>query len=394
MRVLFTCRPGYGHYYPLLPLARAAAAAGHAVAVATGEPIRGMAEADGFEAFSAGPSFAAIRDAFTAEFGPLTGIAPERHRSFFFGRVFTGIELPARLPELLTIADKWQPDLIVHELSEFAGPLTAQMTGVPHATCGYGPLLEPEIADVAEAAAAEHCVAAGLAPTAARLYRSLYLDPCPPSLQVPAASAIERRIAVRPEPAGAEGAAEPGWLRSLPQQPTVYVTLGTVWNQDPAFFRIVLDSLAGRPVNVIAALGPGKDPADFGAQPPNVRICDFVPHAQLLGHCDLVVCHGGAGSVLDALSAGLPLLIAPQAADHFYNAARVVAAGAGRSMPHGDVTAASVSREIDLLLEDARYREAAAAIAAEIAAMPSATDAVATLTALTGGGTSRRGPHR
>src|ERR1700728_4721905 len=110
MRVLFTCRPGYGHYYPLMPLARAAAAA---------------------------------------------------------GRVFTGIELPARLPELLAIADKWQPDLIVHELSEFAGPLTAEITGIPHATCGFGPLLEPEIADVAEASAAEHYLAPGLAPAAA-----------------------------------------------------------------------------------------------------------------------------------------------------------------------------------------------------------------------------------
>jgi UDP:flavonoid glycosyltransferase YjiC (YdhE family) len=263
MRVLFTCRPGYGHYYPLAPLARAAAAAGHAVAVATGEPIRGAAEADGFEAFSAGPGFAAIRDAFVAEFGPLDEIPREQHRAFFFGRVFTGIELPARLPELLCIADKWQPDLIVHELSEFAGPLTAE----PHATCGYGPLLEPEIADVAEASAAEHYLAAGLAPSAARLYRSLYLDPCPPSLQVPAVSEIERRIAIRPEPAGTDAAAEPSWLRTLPQRPTVYVTLGTVGNQDLSFFRIVLDALARRPVNVIAALGPGKEPADLGPSP-------------------------------------------------------------------------------------------------------------------------------
>jgi UDP:flavonoid glycosyltransferase YjiC (YdhE family) len=382
MRVLFTCRPGYGHYYPLLPLARAAVAAGHPVAVATGEPIRGVAEADGFEAFNVGPGFTAIKDAAVAQFGPLTEIPAEQHRALFFGHVFTGIELPARLPELLAIADKWQPDLIVHELSEFAGPLAAEMTGIPYATFGYGPLLEPEIADIAEAAAAEHYVAAGLPPSGARLYRSLYLDPCPPSLQVPAAAAIGRRIAVRPEPAGTGAAAAPGWLVSLPQQPTVYVTLGTVWNQDLTFFRVVLDSLAGRPVNVIAALGPGKDPADLGAQPPNIRVCDFIPHAQLLGHCDLVICHGGAGSVLDALSAGLPLLIVPQAADQFYNAARVVAAGAGRSMPHAELTPASVSCELDLLLGDARYRDAAAAIAAEVAAMPSAGEALPALTAL------------
>jgi UDP:flavonoid glycosyltransferase YjiC (YdhE family) len=386
MRVLFTCRPGYGHYYPLLPLARAAAAGGHVVAVATGEPIRDVAEADGFEAFNAGPSFAAIREAFVAEFGPPAEIPREQHRAFFFGQVFTGIELPARLPELLAIADKWQPDLIVHELSEFAGPLAAEITGIPYATCGYGPLLEPEIAEVAQAAAARHYAAAGVAPAAARLYRSLYLDPCPPSLQVPAAGTIERRIAVRPEPAGTGGAAaEPGRLRSLPRRPTVFVTLGTVWNQDLSFFRAVLDSLASRPVSVIAALGPGRDPAELGPQPPNVRLCEFVPHAQVLGHCDLVICHGGAGSVLDALSAGLPLLIAPQAADHFYNAARVVAAGAGRSIPHGDLTPAAVSGEIDHLLQDARYRDAAASIAAEIAAMPSAQDALTTLTALTTG---------
>src|SRR5580700_3244383 len=111
MRMLFTCRPGYGHYYPLVPLARAAAAAGHGVAVATGEPILDLAEADGFEAFSAGLGFAAAGEAVVAAFGPLAAIPRERHRSLFFGRVFTGIELPARLPELLAIADKWRPDL-------------------------------------------------------------------------------------------------------------------------------------------------------------------------------------------------------------------------------------------------------------------------------------------
>jgi UDP:flavonoid glycosyltransferase YjiC (YdhE family) len=388
--MLFTCRPGYGHYYPLLPLARAAAAAGHAVAFATGEPIREMAEADGFEAFTAGPDSAAIRAAIVAAYGPLEKIPREQHRQFFFGRVFTGIELPARLPELLAITDKWRPDLIVHELSEFAGPLTAEIAGLPHVTCGFGPLPEPEVADVAAAAAAEHYVAAGLPPAAARLYRSVYLDPCPPALQVPAASQLTRRIAVRPELTGAgglagsgsSGLAGPGWLRSLPRQPTVHVTLGTVWNQDLSFFRIVLGSLAGRPLNVVAALGPGRDPAELGPQPPNVVVGGFIPHAQLLGHCDLVICHGGAGSVLDALAVGLPLLIVPQAADNFYNARRVVAAGAGRTMQHADVTAAAVGREVDLLLSRTTYRDKAAAIAAEIAAMPPARDALAGLAAL------------
>src|ERR1700733_12358648 len=152
------------------------------------------------------------------------------------------------------------------------------------------------------------------------------------ALQVPAAGQIARRIAVRPESVGSDGPTEPGWLRSLPRRPAVYVTLGTVWNRDLSFFRIVLGSVASRPLNVVAALGPGRDPADLGPQPPNVRVGGFIPHAQLLGRCDLVICHGGAGTILDALAAGLPLLIVPQAADNFYSATRVVAAGAGRSL--------------------------------------------------------------
>jgi UDP:flavonoid glycosyltransferase YjiC (YdhE family) len=118
------------------------------------------------------------------------------------------------------------------------------------------------------------------------------------------------------------------------------------------------------------------------SRPPNVRVRDFIPQAQVLGHCDLVICHGGAGSVLDALSVGVPLLIAPQATDQFYNAQRVVAAGAGRRLHDADLTPASVRREVDLLLGHARYRDTAAAIAAEIAAMPSARDALTALTAL------------
>ena len=368
-----------------MPLARAAAAAGHAVAVATGEPIRGVAEADGFEALSAAPGFAAIREAFVAKFGPLDEIPPEQHRSFFFGRVFTGIELPVRLPELLAIADKWQPDLIVHELSEFA--LSADRGNSPgHTACHLR---------VRAVARARDCLCGGsvgrraLPGGRARARSSTALSLALPR-PVPAKSAGTRRQRDRAADrhqagaAGTDAAAEPAWSTAA-ERPTVYVTLGTVWNQDLSVFRIVLEGLAHRPVNVIAALGPGKEAADLGPQPPNVRVCGFIPHAQLLGHCDLVICHGGAGSVLDSLSAGLPLLIAPQAADHFYNASRVAAAGAGRCLHRADLTPASVSRDLDVLLQDAGYRDAAARIAAEIAAMPSARDALTALTALADG---------
>lgn len=60
-------------------------------------------------------------------------------------------------------------DVLVHDLADFAGPLAAELTGVPYATCGYGPLPEPETADVAATGAGPHWAAAGLDPSAGRL---------------------------------------------------------------------------------------------------------------------------------------------------------------------------------------------------------------------------------
>jgi len=381
MRVLLVCRPAHGHFHPLVPLARALTGAGHDVAFATGEPFRDRVEAAGFEAFGAGLSQDQWQHEMAARFGDFRRHIPRaQHRAFFFGRVFADLEVPARLTDLRAIADKWQPDLLVHGLADFAGPLAAELAGIPYVTCGYGPLLEPEVAQVAAAAAGRHWAAAGLDPSGARLYRSLYLDPCPPSLQVPAVSQVPRRLPVRPEPAGADAAAAPPrWLGRLAGVPTVYLTLGTVWNDDPGVFATVLDGLARRPVNVIVTLGPDADPGVLGPQPGHVRVCGYIPQSQLLGHCDLVICHGGAGSMLGALSFGLPVLVLPQAADQFYNADRVIAAGAGRRLLGAELTAEGVAGEAGLLLDDPRYRAAAAAVAGQIAAMPPARSAVPAL---------------
>jgi UDP:flavonoid glycosyltransferase YjiC (YdhE family) len=384
MRMLLCCRPAHGHFHPLMPLARAAELAGHDVAFATGEPFRGLVEAAGFEAFGAGLSAGQWEALMTARFGDFRRTIPSgQHRAFFFGRVFADLELPSRLTDLLAITDKWQPDVLVHELADFATPLAAELTGTPYATTGYGPLPEPQIAEIAARAAGRHWAAAGLDPSGARPYRSLYLDPCPPSLQVPGIARVPRSLRVRPEPAGAgDDAPDPAWLGRLPARPTALLTMGTIWNRDRGVFTTVLDGTAGLPLNVIVTLGPGADTGALGQQRAGVHVCGYVPYARLLGRCDLVICHGGAGSVLGALCCGLPLLVIPQAADQFYNAGQAVRAGAARRLTSRDLTPGAVADEVRLLLDDPRYRTAAATIAAEIAAMPPASAAVRALESL------------
>jgi UDP:flavonoid glycosyltransferase YjiC (YdhE family) len=112
--------------------------------------------------------------------------------------------------------------------------------------------------------------------------------------------------------------------------------------------------------------GPAVDPAVIRA-PRNVLVRRWVRHADVLASCSAVLTHGGHGTVIKALAAGVPLVIAPLGRDQPGNAARVVHAGAGLRVPR-TASAATLQRAIGQVLDDHRYRAAARRMAAILAA--------------------------
>ena len=97
----------------------------------------------------------------------------------------------------------------------------------------------------------------------------------------------------------------------------------------------------------------------------------------MLPSCDVVVGHGGSGTTLGALAHGLPMLLVPKGADQFDNAARCEEAGAAIVLAPDDVTADAVRDALLRLLDDPSFRPSAERVAAEIAAMPSPSEAAA-----------------
>ena len=87
-----------------------------------------------------------------------------------------------------------------------------------------------------------------------------------------------------------------------------------------------------------------------------------------------VVSHTGSGTMLGALASGLPQVCLPRGADQFANADRVQSIGAGVRLLPDDVTAESLRAAVTAVLDDPAYARAAAAVKAEIAAMPSAAE--------------------
>jgi MGT family glycosyltransferase len=168
----------------------------------------------------------------------------------------------------------------------------------------------------------------------------------------------------------------PAWIGELPTQPTVYATLGTDPNRPPAAYAAILAAFRDESLNLILTVGRDNNPADFGEQPANIHIAHYIPQSLLMGHCDLVISHGGAGTVLATLNAGLPIINIPIGADQPYNAERCVAMGAGITVPPEERAAEAIRAAVRAVLGDPAYRASAQRVRDEMAAMPGPEHAV------------------
>src|SRR5512147_2154980 len=190
MRALLTCRPLAGHYRPMLPLARALAEAGHDVAFASGEPVVGEAEAEGFMAFRVGLAVDSVEPLARRVRSLAALLPPSQVRPFVFTELFVRVELEPRANDLFNIVEQWAPHAVVHDVAEFAAPPVATVVGIPYVEHSYGPAIEKDVIRAAGDTTAPVWGSHGLAPhPLGGCYRYLYLDVCPPSLQVPGAVA-------------------------------------------------------------------------------------------------------------------------------------------------------------------------------------------------------------
>jgi len=360
----------------MLPLAQALAQAGHEVAFATAETFCPRIVEAGFPAFPAGLTLAQQMAEARTRYPEQDALSEAVRFESFVPRMLAGVAAPARAEDLIPIARAFGPDLLLHDETEFAGPVAAAVVGIPHADQSVGILRPLAMGRLAGETLAPLCERWGVDPTTlgpfGGLFRYLYLDVAPPSLQ----SAEISRIAVAHPvqnaavPAGAEGQRLPDWVGQLADRPVVYVSLGTVFNsQARGVFVAVLEGLRDEKVHVIVTVGNENNPADFGPQPDHIHIERFIPQSLLLPYCDVVVNQGGT-AILPILAQGLPLLLLPQGANQFHNAAACVAAGVGRQLLPGEVTAEAVRREVRALIDEPALGERARHVRDEIRAMP------------------------
>lgn len=376
MRVLFTTTPGSGHWHPLVPFAQALRHAGHEMAFATSPLACAAITALGFPCFSAGADETAAEARARQE--RMAVLSGTDGAAWAWQNLFAGIWAERRLPDLLAVCAEWQPTVLVRENLELAGCIAAERIGLPHAAVqvtAWRPWFHPLLAEPLNRLRAS----VGLAPDPdlAMLYQYLLIVPAPPSYHDPASPLPPTAHAVRPVAFDRSGDEPlPTWVRSLPERPVVYATMGTAFNRAGDILEAIVSGLRDEPIALIVTTGRDQDPAGFGPQPPNVHIERYVPQSLLFPHCDLVVTHGGSGTVMTALGHGLPMVIVPVSADQPDNARRCEQLGVAAVIAPNNRTPEAFRTAARAVLGDPGFRRNAERLRMESDQLPGPEHAV------------------
>ncbi|MFD9407148.1 nucleotide disphospho-sugar-binding domain-containing protein [Streptomyces sp. NPDC059989] len=370
MRILFTGPAAAGHLFPMIPTAQALRAAGHEVLFANAQPLKQLRET-GFPIVEIGDG-STLFEAFERSTGGDTryvtpDLTPDEIRDRA-ARAFAFASRPT-VEGLLKAAENWGADLLVHDAFQASAPLVAAKLKIPSVIQNFGVSSGLDMAGRLAANFTDVYETYKVSGPA----ESTALNVVPASLGGDPGGLRMRYVPYN------GGGIVPAELLRRGTRRRVTVTLGTVLTQLDGVRAIVrlIEAAAEVDAEFLLAVGDA-DLTPLGTLPDNVRPLPWVPLAELLTASDALIHHGGSGTLLTALQAGLPQLLLPQGADHFTNADALTATGAALRSASDDVDARLLTR----LITDPDLGEAAVRLRAENAALPTPAETVPALEAL------------
>lgn len=393
MRVLLTVSNWPGHYLCMVPLAWALRAAGHDVLVACPPQQAGPVAATGLMPAAvldapdmmesarlsycvqtlAAPDRAAGRP---LPLHPVTGRpleslgeCEELLRDF---RIRSIAAVQRSYRSAVEFAERWRPDLVLHDLMAVEGALIGALHEVPAVYVSPGLIGtvedDPDL-DLVGADPLSCFETHGVEWSRDRI--AYAVDPSPDAAPPPIKGL---RIPMRYVPYnGAQDALPMLFDASRDGARRVCVVWGNsatgIFGADIPALRHAVESAARQGAEVL--LTAGADQVErLGALPPNVRVLRNFPLELLLPGCDLLVHHGSANCLMNGIAAGVPQLSLALNSDALLYGRRLDPTGAVRTLPGLEASAEEIDRALTAVLADPRYAEAAGRLKEGVAQAP------------------------
>lgn len=295
--------------------------------------------------------------------------------------------------QLREVVEEWRPDVIVGDVLTLSSALTAELCRIPfvtfvphlwHATGAesvpFGSGWAPAEARLAKRAFRlihrfervgleygrdelnETREAVGL-PKIARVHGSISRDlvlvgtlpQLEPARAWPANTKVVGPVMWEPPPEKME----------IPEgrEPLAVVAPSTAQDLDHSMLCAAVDGLRELPIRVVAAKN-GREPLTTLKPGKNTTIVDWAPYSQLFPAANVVLCHGGHGTIMRALTSGAAVVVTPASGDQYENAARVRWAKVGVAVPNRFISSRTIASAVEKLLSDPSYTRRARALAA------------------------------
>lgn len=367
MRFLFSFAGGTGHFLPTTAFARVLRNRGHEILYTCQEAMLDVVASAGWRAETSGGASLLDRD----KRRQLQCVDRDGEQRVV-RTVFAGTIARERVQRISELIERWRPDLLVCDELDFGAAIAAEAAGLPHAEVSVIAAGGFATAETIAAPLAELRSELGL--TGEARPPELLLVPAPPSFREPGDPLPATACFVRPSILE-EVVAVPGGR--VPAPPSArrhaYVTLGTIFPQESGdLFARVLAGLSSLQLEVTVTIGDAIDPTELGELPQAVRVERFLPSSEVLPLSDVIVSHGGSGTVVAALACGIPQVLLPIGADQPNNAERCEQLGVGSALDSLTATPAQIASATTSVLQASGFRRNAERIAAEARALPDA----------------------
>ena len=357
VRLLFSFAGGHGHFEPMVPLARAAAAGGHEIAATGRADMLDAITARGFPAFESAGEWAAPDR--TKRY-PLVAYDPA-NEDRALREWYAGTLARHRAEAVFQVAARWRADVLVRDEADYGARVAAERLGIPHA-CVL-------VTIASELLGRQEVIGEPIA--ALRASHGLPVAPAPEPMLTPFPTSVREAPRAHAYRASDAPAADGD---------VVYLTLGTVFNAESGdLFGRALAGVREIGAPVVVSVGRQLDPSELGPQPAHVRVERWSELRELLPRCRAVVSHAGSGTVTNALAHGLPQVLLPIGADQPQTAARCAQLGAGRVLDPLTATPADVRNAVAEVIADPSYAAAAARVREELRALPDPAAALAAI---------------
>ena len=140
-------------------------------------------------------------------------------------------------------------------------------------------------------------------------------------------------------------------------RPLVYISLGTIINERPDFYKTCIEALRNENADVIISCGKALDPERMRELPENVKVYTYVNQLDILAKTSVFITHCGMNSVSESLYMAAPMVLYPQTNEQYAVARRVTEIGAGELL--NDDSAEGIRKAVKRILENTDYAKAA-----------------------------------